>query len=180
MPTRTKRTREPARVRRNQEGLIDYTVDMPGLQRQIRKLEAYSELAHPYIKNAMHQSVDLLAYHIRPLIPEFTGELASSFETEVRTLAPLAVDGIARVRGEHALVQEFGRRPGARMPPPGELAPGETGYLIARAIHIKGMPGKRFMRRGFKAARAGILGLFRYALNGIAQALAVDGREEGE
>ena len=77
------------------------------------------------------------------------GGIPSSLLAEVRGLD-------AKVTSAHrgALVREFGRRAGAKLPPPGALERyGRDTFPIAQAIARRGIRGRFFLRKAREALR---------------------------
>lgn len=102
---------------------------------------------------AAAQDVLLRGHHLAE------GDLRDNFGY---TVSPHGSEGVSvRVfnKSDHAVVVEFGRRPGRRQPPSRDIkrwldAKGlpsdpQTVYLVARKIAKHGIPAVRFMSRGF-------------------------------
>ncbi len=167
-----------------------YEIEIKGLDEQLKKLNAYGEIADRELSTAAQQSVIAVESAVRPLVPVgVSGALRQSIISEVKREG---VGGsiIGRVFSSldspYPAVMEFGRRPGAAMPPPDALvrwvhlklgvpdeqAPG-VAFTVARSIARKGIAGRRFMQQGFEKVKGQVDQFYARALERIAQALAV-------
>lgn len=92
--------------------------------------------------------------------PRDTGALRRSLSAETH---PLQARVYTRRPAAYFPVMEFGRRPGAKMPPPQQLrgwarrhgfptSPGAL-FVLARAIARRGIRGRFFMRAGAQSVR---------------------------
>jgi hypothetical protein len=166
-----------------------YDIEIKGLAEQIKALKAYDEISTQELVTAMNQSVVTLESAIKPLTPVFRGRLRGSIASQVIREGPGSIVGKVGSTlkdEEYPAVMEFGRRPGAKMPPPSALerwvhlvlgvptseARG-VAFTVARGIARKGIKGRRFMRRGFEASKGKIKDYFDQALQRIADRLAV-------
>lgn len=167
--------------------LIGYEIELRGFDEQLKKLKDYDRVSDKYITEAMNKSGLLLVSKIKPLTPVYRGALRNSIGSEV--IHESATSIVGRVGSslkseQYPAVMEFGRRPGAKMPPPdalerwvhlklGTVEGSGVGFVIARSIARKGIKGKRFMKRGWEAGKAQVNKFFEEALEKIADALAV-------
>jgi hypothetical protein len=167
-----------------------YEIEIKGLDEHLRKLNAYGEIADRELGTAMQQSVIAVESAVRPLVPVgVSGALRQSIASEVkREGAGGSIVGriFSSIDSPYPAVMEFGRRPGAAMPPPqalerwvhlklgvpDELAAG-VAFTVARSIARKGIAGRRFMQQGFEKAKSQVDQFFARALERIAKALAV-------
>lgn len=171
--------------------MIEYEGEILGLEEQLKKLKAYSQIADKHLMRAMHLSVITLERNIIPLVPVgVSGRLRNSIASEVKHEGPLSIVGKvgSTLRNEeYPAVMEFGRRPGAKQPPahalvrwvhlvmgvplspPGKLK--RAARNVARAIGARGIKGKKFMEKGFKQSQGAILNYFDAALQAIAKDL---------
>lgn len=170
--------------------LIAYEIEINGLAEQIKRLNGYDALADRHLTHAMNQSVVTLESAIKPLVPVFRGRLRGSIASQVIRQPDSVVGKVgSTLKAEtYPVVMEFGRKPGAKMPPPSALerwvhlvlgvpddqAPG-VALTVARSIARKGIKGRRFMQRGYEASKTAIVRYFSVALQKIADDLAVDG-----
>lgn len=100
--------------------------------------------------------------------PRDTGALMRSITPEVR---PLSARVYTRRGAAYFPVMEFGRRPGAKMPPPDKLRgwarrhgfPTTRGALfaLARSIGRRGIKGRFYMRAGAQSVRRQMPGYLR-------------------
>lgn len=168
---------------------VGYDIELKGFAEQIKKLNAYDEISTREVTTAMEQSVTTLESAIKPLTPVFRGRLRGSIASQVIREGPGSIVGKvgSTLKDEdYPAVMEFGRRPGAKMPPPSALerwvhlvlgvptseARGAA-FTVARAIARKGIKGRRFMQRGFEASKGKIKDYFDAALERITERLAV-------
>lgn len=167
--------------------LVGYEVELKNFDEQLKKLKDYDRVSDKYITEAMHKSGLLLVSKIRPLTQVYRGALRDSIGSEV--VRESATSIIGRVGSslkseQYPAVMEFGRRPGAKMPPAsalerwahlklGTVEGSGVGFVIARAIGRKGIKGKRFMQKGWNMSKAQVNKFFEQALEKIANALAV-------
>lgn len=173
------------------DNLVAYDIEIIGLAEQLKKLNGYDDLADRHLTHAMNQSVVTLESRIKPLVPVFRGRLRGSIGSQVTKDGPGSIVGKvgSSLKSEtYPVVMEFGRKPGAKMPPPDALerwvhlvlgvpddkAPG-VALAVARSIARKGIKGRRFMQRGFEASQSAIVGFFAAALKRITDDLATGG-----
>jgi hypothetical protein len=106
--------------------------------------------------------------------PRDTGALARSIAGRATGLTGRVATSLV-----YAPVMEYGRTPGARMPPPAALAGwarrhGFSGrgatFVLARAIGRRGIRGRFYMQRAREKAQAAVPGLLARALRAIAAA----------
>ena len=165
--------------------MISYTVDMEGLHEQLAKFAKYPQITDARLKTAMTKSVIAVESAIVPNVPVgVSSRLRNSIASEVVHEGPLSIIGKvgSTLKGEeYPMVMEFGRRPGATMPPPQALerwvhlqlgvsveeAP-RVAFLVARAIGRRGIKGREFMKKGWEKSQGAITGYFNEALNLIA------------
>jgi hypothetical protein len=126
------------------------TVDQADLARLQGKLES---IARPALERLTERSATYAQRQAAADAPRATGALAHSivsagrgFEIRVRSAMP------------YAMPVEFGRRPGAPMPPAGAFkGRGPFAFAIARAIARRGIKGRFFMKRAVDMLRNGEL-----------------------
>lgn len=168
-----------------------YDIEIQGLAEQIKLLKGYDAIADRELTQAMHQSVITLESAIKPLVPVFRGRLRGSIGSQVIKESAGSIVGKVgtSLKDEvYPLVMEFGREPGAKMPPPSALerwvhlvlgvsdddAPG-VALVVARNIARRGIKGRFFMKKGYDASKGRIVGYFNAALQRIAQQVAIRG-----
>lgn len=171
--------------------MIGYEIRVEGLDEQLEKFRRFAPIVEARFKPAMTRSLIHMRNHTIPFVPVFTGRLQDSLtdarSTTVQVTAPMSVVGRfgSTLRDEiYPVIMEFGRKPG-KMPPPQALerwvhiklgvpvedAPG-VAFQVARRIGARGIKGKKFMARGWKAARPLIVQEFDYALRKISEDLS--------
>lgn len=90
--------------------------------------------------------------------PVWTGQLRRDIRSEVKPLSARVTTGR---KLEYYNTMEFGRKPGAKMPPPSSLhrwmrskgIPTSAAFVLARSIARRGIKGRFFMKSGADAAR---------------------------
>ena len=169
------------------DNLIGYELEIEGLSEVISKLGAYDELSTKHLTHAMTQSVVSLESAIKPLVPVFRGRLRGSIGSQViqDTGSVVGKVGSTLKSEEYPVVIEFGRRPGAKMPPPSALErwvhlvlgvpdnkAASVAFNVARSIARKGIKGRRFMQRGYEASKSIIMQYFAAALTALTDDLS--------
>jgi hypothetical protein len=163
-----------------------YNVEVKGLKELERWAKRYPDLYKRHTGRAMESSVKHVEREVKPLVPVFHGRLRNSIASEVQEQGSkiIGIVGSTLKDEEYPAVMEFGRRAGAKMPPPSALerwvhlvlqvpvdkAPG-VAFVVARSIGKKGIKGKRFLEQGFKAAVPRIQDEFAKALHSIVSAV---------
>lgn len=168
--------------------MIGYHVEFKGYKEQLAKLRDYNRIADKHLKSAMTRSVVALESAIVPEVPVgVSARLRNSIASEVIHEGPLSIIGKvgSTLKNEiYPIVMEFGRRPGARMPPPAALerwvhlqlkvpakdAPG-VAFLVARAIAIRGIRKREYMKKGWEKTKERVYAFFDTALQAIAKEL---------
>jgi hypothetical protein len=143
-------------------------IEVRGLDALLRKLDG-KVLVDPAMHGLLTKSSLFAERQTRQNAPRDTGALARSISSEVRPLAARVFSPLA-----YATVMEFGRRPGARMPPPEALRgwarrKGYSGslFVLARAIARRGIKGRFFMRKAAKKLEGALPGFIRDAARDI-------------
>jgi hypothetical protein len=161
-----------------------YDIDLSDLEKQLKTLERYDEIAARHLTGAMQQSVIILEGSAREFAPVYQGRLRQSIGSEVvRDAAPGSIVGRvgSSLRGEvYPLVMELGRPPG-KMPLVealrrwAHLVLGDEGlaFVVARAIGRRGIKGRFFLKQAFEKNQARIGQFFTDALAALAKELAV-------
>ncbi len=167
--------------------MAGYDLEIEGLSEALTKLNAYDELSTQHLTRAMTQSVVALESAIKPLVPVFRGRLRGSIGSQVMQEVGSVVGKVGSTlkSEDYPAVMEFGRRPGAKMPPPSALerwvhlvlrVPNENArgvaYTVARSIARRGIKGRRFMARGYEASQGIIQQYFSDALTALTEALS--------
>lgn len=136
------------------------TVEVNGLQAIEGKLKNPQLVAAPL--KTLLTDLGLLAQRVaRQEAPRDTAGLQRSLGLEVKPLYATVSTAL-----NYAPVMEFGRRPGARMPPPDALAgwarrhglPASALFVLARAIGRRGIKGRFFMAKAKTAVEAALPG----------------------
>lgn len=120
--------------------MITVTVDPGDLARVLGRMKA--SLYASVVEDLVERSSEVALREAQNGAREIGG-VGSSFSASARGFG-------ATVESHHpgAMTSEFGRRAGAKMPPPGALARyGEASYAIARAIGRRGIRGRFFFRK---------------------------------
>lgn len=164
-----------------------YTVKIDGLEELQRGFRLAPVITERESKRAMNESVIDVVREVKPLVPVYRGTLRNSIASEVQGSGPKirGIVGSTLKDEEYPAVMEFGRRPGAKMPPPDALIPWVTrvlkvkkseapavAWIVARSIGKKGIKGRRFLRDGFQAALPRIKDRFAAALERIVKGIA--------
>lgn len=164
-----------------------YTVEIENMDAIQRQYSRSPEITEKHNRQAMQESVLVVEKNIKPLVPVFMGRLRNSIGSEVQGSGSKIVGIIgSSLKSEvYPAVMEFGRRPGAKMPPPSALhrwvklvmkvpdkdVPG-VAFIVARAIGKKGIEGKRFMEQGLQQSVSAIQAAFGRALERIVKEIA--------
>lgn len=122
---------------------------------------------------ALTESLEYLRGEIRDGMSEDTGRSKESLVVDVRGRQLENLTGSVVSRGERVdaiMAMEYGRRPGATMPPPHVLSgwagrhgiPTDEGtlYVLARAIGRKGIPARHMFEKAERAGRAVVERIF--------------------
>jgi hypothetical protein len=185
-----------------------YDISVIGLEELIKKLKGFEQKFNAHLVRGMEKATIYTVSKITPNVPVgVSARLKNSIGSEV------TVEGIGSVVGrvgsslkneEYPAVMEFGRTPGARMPPPEALVrwvhvKGLAGvysrkthrrlggkkkiadedmaaaWMIARAIGQKGIKGRHYMKKGFDAAKPKIPKFFKDEMDALMEELANGG-----
>jgi hypothetical protein len=164
-----------------------YAVRIKGLDELRKQIKDYPKIAGKHYRKAMRKSVTTIEEKVKPLTPLFRGRLRQSIVSEVRGTGVelTGVVGSNLKKEAYPAVMEFGRKPGAKMPPPKALErwvwlvlkpPKKMvkgiAFVIARAIGKRGIKGKRFLQRGFERSKRQVYANFSKALADIVKELA--------
>jgi hypothetical protein len=169
--------------------MIQVTLETPKeLNDAIRDLQGFDRTADRHLHRFLELSTKTMEGEIRPLTPVgVSSRLRNSIASQVVGTFPGSLVGKvgSTLKDEvYPAVMEFGRRPGAKMPPPSALerwvhlklgVPAEVqrgvAFTVARAIARRGIKGRFFMRQGFEKSKARIVTFFGQALDYITQEL---------
>lgn len=113
----------------------------------------------------------------RELAPVDTGRLKNSIQYEVRSDAAVIRAGSDGVT--YAATMEYGRAPGAALPPAGSLLgwmkrhgiPEELEYVVRRNISRRGISGRQYMQQALQDTRDSIERYFALAVQRATQEL---------
>jgi hypothetical protein len=157
-----------------------YVAEIKGMKELQQIMKKFPDVAEKHMRKAMRVSVTDVEAAVVPLTPVGVSKrLRGSMASEVQGHGPNIVGLVgSTLKGEkYPAVMEFGRRPGAKMPPPRALerwvhlvlkVPAAevkgVAYLVARAIARKGIKGKRFLEKGFKKAQPKVIRNFNKGL----------------
>ena len=164
-----------------------YGIKIKGLDEFRKQIKAYPKIAGKHYGKAMKKSVITIQKNARPLSPVFRGRLRDSIEWEVRGTG-INITGVvgSTMKNEiYPSVMEFGRKPGAKMPPPGALErwvwlvlkpPKKmvkgVAFVVARAIGKKGIKGKRFLQKGWEQSKRKVYMNFQKSHHDVVKELA--------
>ena len=164
-----------------------YEIEIKGLKELRKRIKQYPKIGGKHYRKAMKKSVILIQKNVRPLTPVFTGRLRDSIEYEVRGTGVnlIGVVGSTLKKEIYPSVMEFGRKKGAKMPPPKNLERWVqlvlkiskaqikgVAFVVARSIGKKGIKGKRFMQKGWNKSKSKVNKNFKLALDNIVKELA--------
>jgi phage gpG-like protein len=149
---------------------MEYQVDLREVLAVATSLSNSGPVIDREIKTALTKSGLVVEGRAKELAPVDTGKLRQSITTQVRTDSALVGSNL-----QYAPTMEFGRRPGATMPPAGALIGWMTRhgmdtrmeFALRRAIARRGIPEKRFLRGALEQNRARIEGYFQEAAQNI-------------
>ncbi len=158
-----------------------YTVEMEGAEEFVRMLKHSPQVAKKHFKNAMRKSVSTIELNVKDEAPTgVSARLAGSIASEVKGVGSNIIGEVGSTLKdeEYPAVMEFGRKAGAKMPPPSALerwvhivlkVPNKhakgVAYIVARAIGKKGIEGKRYFEKGFNKSKSQIDRNFGQALD---------------
>jgi len=165
--------------------MVGYDIEIKGLDEQVRKLRQADVVIDRRLTEAMTRTVLTVESAVKPLTPVFRGRLRGSIGSQVKREGPGSIIGTvgSSLQEAYPAVMEFGRRPGARGPGSGHLERWahlvlgdiRLAFVLARAIHRKGIKGREFMKRGYERVKGQIPGFFQDALDHIAKDLSIGG-----
>lgn len=169
--------------------MIKYELVTPKeLNDAIMSLRQFDRIADKELRRFLTLSGQAMEAAVRPLTPVFQTRLRNSIVSKVTGSFPNSLQakvGSTIAKKEvYPAVMEFGRKPGAKMPPPSALerwvhlvlkVPTErargVAFVVARAIGRRGIKGKKFMQKGFEQSKPKMLIYFEQALNRIVEAI---------
>jgi hypothetical protein len=156
-----------------------YVAEIEGMEELYKIFKRFPAVADKHMRTAMKASLSQIEFEVKPLVPVFQGTLRNSIQSEIEGKGTRMVGRVGSTlkKEEYPAVMEFGRRAGAKMPPPSALyrwvklvlkvpdkaVPG-VAFVVARAIGKRGIKGKRFLEKGFKKAQPKIERFFNNGL----------------
>jgi hypothetical protein len=151
-----------------------YEIDTRGFDEQLRKLNAYDQITTRHMRRAMSDSVKIVARVTKGLTR--SGHIAAGVDHEILVRPTEGVMGRVVNQAFDAKWFEYGTKAhgvssdaiAAKIP-----VDGDTAFLIARSIQVRGTKGKFPMYRAFKASERAIKAFFRQALDRITKDLSV-------
>lgn len=167
-------------------GDLGYSVEVRGLDEQLRKLERMGDFAQGPLVAAMNWSLSAVEREAKQLAPVgVTGILRSSIGHEVRYAVGTDVRGVVGASAPYAAAVELGAS--AHYPPVSNIAywvdrklqvrDGQEIWQIAVAISRKigahGTKARPFLMPAYEARQAAIVERFRQALEQVTKALVV-------
>ena len=159
-------------------------------EKAVELLGQYERISDEHLKKATDASLKLVQGRARTTAPVFRGQLRNSITTETRTVAGEITGRVFSTIQKpypYPVVMEYGRKPGAKMPPPSAIErwvhlvikpPARqlkgVAYVVARAIGKRGIKGKFFLTNAVKNSRASIERLFTVAVENISKDMDVN------
>jgi len=168
--------------------MIGYTIEMKGLEEQIKTLQSYELNADRRLFEAMQKSVMTIRSNVLPLVPVgVSARLKNSIGSKVVQEGSLSIVGTvgSSLKNEvYPAVMEFGREPGT-FPPvdsllrwvhlklrPPENEERSVAFMVARKIYKHGIKGKRFFSEGWEKSKSQVQTYFAKALEKITEELS--------
>jgi hypothetical protein len=183
-------------------------VNIHGLDEQLKRMGNFGPLLNKHLVRGMEKTTKFAVSKIVPGVPVgVSARLKDSIGSEIRTEGIGSIVGIvgSSLKGEeYPAVMEFGRRPGAKMPPPEALLRWvhvkhlagtysiktkrrhggkkrqadedlAVAFAVARAIARKGIKGKFYMKNGLAKAKPSTPKFFKQEMDELMKELAVNG-----
>jgi phage gpG-like protein len=149
---------------------MDYQVDLREVLAVATRMSNSGPVIQREIQTALTKSGLVVEGRAKELAPTDTGKLRQSITSQVRSDSVLIGTNL-----QYAPTMEFGRRPGAAMPPAGALLgwmnrhgiDPRLEYVVRRSIARKGIAAKRYLRGALEQNTARIDGFFREAAQNI-------------
>ena len=151
-----------------------YEIVTRGFDEQLRKLADYDEISKKRTRRAMTDSVKIVARVTKSKTS--SSRMAAGVDHEVLIKGTQGITGRVINRAFDAKWFEFGTKPhGVSSDAIAEKIPvdGDTAFLIARSIQVRGTTGKFPMFRAFKASERAIKSFFRDAIEKITKDLSI-------
>ena len=155
---------------------MNLSIKLVGLQELQQKFSQSPNVVSEELNKAMQDSVITLQGEVRGLTPVDTGRLRQSVATDVRSVGGTVIGTVGSVV-TYAPFVEFGTRP--HFPPIAAVStwasrhgfgPG-GGFLVARAISIRGTKAVEMFQKGLQASRGRIEQFFEAATRRFADRL---------
>ncbi len=162
------------------------SVKIVGLEEMQKRFAKAPDLVSKHGKVAMQKSVIMVEGYAKVNAPVgVNSRLRNSMVSKVETFGGSITGRVGSSMSEiYPLVMEYGRRPGAKMPPPQALerwvylvmgVPADealgVAFVVARNIGRRGIKGKFFLKRAYETSKSSILGFFQAALHSIVRDL---------
>ena len=149
---------------------MEYQVDLREVLAVATSLSNSGPVIDREIKTALTKSGLVVEGRAKELAPVDTGKLRQSITTQIRPDSALIGTNL-----QYAPTMEFGRRPGAAMPPAGALIgwmnrhgmDTRLEFVLRRAIARRGIAEKRYLRTALEQNTARIEGFFDEAARNI-------------
>lgn len=154
---------------------LNIVLEAPAVDAEITRLEKFDERYRVHTKEAMSKTVLLVESGGKQYAPVWMGHLRRSLSSKVEVQVGSTIIGRvgSNLDSPYPSVQESGRMPGKKMPPPSALerwvylvlgvpeaeAHG-VAFVVARAIGRRGLKGKFFLTRAYAEAKERIFGFF--------------------
>ena len=156
-------------------------IDTSGISQMIAEMEGFPLQLCLEMTVAMRAALQFLEGQVASRTPVNTGQLRASITHEIINPWPNLIGQVGSPK-EYAIVMEFGRRPGARMPPvdaiqywvvrklgiPTEEAE-SVAWAIAKHIARHGIEGHYMFKEGLEFSEPYINQLFNNAMNRAVQ-----------
>lgn len=148
--------------------MVDFQVQIKGLDQLIAKFDQAPQIAAPILQRALAASQAFLAkYTVKGIVPWRTGFLTQSFRAELTT-------GILRwfPTASYAPYVEFGTKPHVILPTEKKALSWPGAAHPVRSVHHPGTKPNAFMERILEHAQPDIDTVFGTALSQITAAIA--------
>lgn len=154
--------------------MTEILIDTGDLVAYTARLQSTRGQLEREFKTAMIRSTAALQNEVQANTPWATGTLRRSITTD-----PTPYLGTVGTNVPYAPVVEYGRRPGAAMPPAGSLLrwmkskqiDPQYEFVIRRAIARRGIPARNMFRNAFEKLQPDVVAEFQAALTRFVQAV---------
>lgn len=153
----------------------DLTITVANLEPLVGRLNGSAALLEAELLTAMQRVTLQVQHDAMAVSPVDTGTLRRAWAVKATPL-----EGVVSNNVPYAPTMEYGRRPGAALPPDGALLgwlgrhgiPAEAEFVVRRAIARRGIAGKHMAQQALDKNRAGIMQEFQQAAQRFAAKVA--------